>query len=485
MILALMLASFWLASAAVGSLIIVLLDVLISSLIPDFRSRVQVAILALVTVAAGASVGVYAAGQTIAEALRRGLDAEKVGGLEVDIGDGLLSGFQIEQLLAMPETPGFISLGFSLIAVLVALPAILSACGKLAEAIMERLHPLSLAFDEVREGKLDVRVEEAGSRDFVKISHGFNRMAGSLEMTVHDLDTRNRELNALHQASSRFVPFQFLELLDKQTITDIARGDQIQLDISVAFSDIRAFTTMAEALGAEQTFAFINRYLAHMEPQIHQESGFINDILGDGIMALFHKGADAAVRASLGMLGALEKLNQQLVDENRTPIRIGIGINSGPLMLGTIGGADRLSCTVVGDPANLAARVEGMTKLYRATLLISEGTKQRLSDPNHYQLREVDRVQAKGKTEPTILYEVLDGLPAAERAQKLATLETFAAALDHYRAGDFAEAAEAFATCLETAPEDGSAALYVRRCKQLLLHPPTESWKGVTSLDAK
>ena len=185
------------------------------------------------------------------------------------------------------------------------------------------------------------------------------------------------------------------------------------------------------------------------------------------------------------MLAALEKLNEELRAEDRPPIRIGIGINSGPLMLGTIGGADRLSCTVVGDPANLAARVEGMTKLYRATLLISEGTKQRLSDPNCYQLREVDRVQAKGKTQPTVLYEVLDGLPSSELEQKLTTLETFGSALAGYREGDFAAAGKLFAACLETAPDDGSAALYVQRCQRLLEHPPVDPWDGVTSLDAK
>ncbi len=241
---------------------------------------------------------------------------------------------------------------------------------------MERLNPLSDALAEVASGRLDVRVEEGGSRDFVQIFRGFNRMAMSLTETLTDLDVRNRDLAEMNRATSRFVPFQFLELLDKRTIREIERGDQIQLDISILFADIRGFTTMAEQVGPAATFSFINRYLGHMGGEIRRERGFINEFLGDGIMALFHQGADAALQAALGMVTVLDRFNGILVAEGQGPIRVGIGVNSGPLMLGTIGGERRLS----GDPANTAARVEGMTKLYGAALLISQGTHERLAD---------------------------------------------------------------------------------------------------------
>ena len=475
----------WMASAAVGTAIMVVIDVVISALIPDFRSRVQAAVLSLLTLTAAFAVGVYWLARMLGETLQRvGTDWIPDDAV-LDYGDGELTGPQLREILTRSETADLFALGLSLLVATGVLPAILSACGKLADGVMERLNPLADALAEVTSGRLDVRVEAGGSRDFVQIAQGFNRMAQSLTETLTDLDVRNRDLTEMNRAASRFVPFQFLELLDKRTIREIERGDQIQLDISILFADIRGFTTMAERMGPAATFGFINRYLGHMEAEIHREQGFINDIFGDGIMALFHQGADAALQAALGMLAAVERFNETLVAEDQDPIRVGIGINSGPLMLGTIGGKDRLSCTVVGDPANTASRVEGMTKLYGANLLISQGTYERLADPARYVLREVDRVLAKGKDEPLAIYEILDGDRQGVREQKLRTAKAFAAALADYRDGDFEMAKQGFEACLLEAPDDAGAALYVDRCQEHVAQGPPADWDGVTRLHAK
>ena len=478
------LAGLWTAFMAVGTAVMVFIDVVVSAMVKDFRSRVQLAVLGLLGVVVTMSIGFIALGGFVADRLV----AEMASGnipedLTVNLGDEVLKGEQLRRLLEVAETTDFLAFVFVLVGAIITLPSVLSASGKLADAVMERLHPLSEAIDEVTQGRLDLRVEEGGSRDFVRISQGFNRMVQSLTDTLADLDRRNRDLADLNRATSRFVPFQFLELLDKESIREIRRGDQIELDISVMFADIRGFTTMAETMGPEATFGFINRYLGHMEAAIHREQGFINEVLGDGIMALFHVGADAAVRAALGMLEALESFNQALAEEGQPPILIGIGLNSGPLMLGTIGGQDRLSCTVIGDPANTAARTEGMTKLYGASLLITEGTYERLADPSQYRIREVDRVQAKGKTKAIAIYEVLDAEPADRIEDKWATQRDFAAALALYREGDFSAAGAAFDTLVRRAPLDGAARLYVERCREG--RPRPDPWDGVTRLDHK
>jgi hypothetical protein len=160
-------------------------------------------------------------------------------------------------------------------------------------------------------------------------------------------------------------------------------------------------------------------------------------------------------------------------------------MNSGPLMLGTIGGKDRLSCTVIGDPANAAARVEGMTKLYGARLLISDGSVRRLADPSRYRLREIDRVQAKGKREPLGIYEVLDGEPGELGEAKWRTREMFAAGLGSYRSGVFGEAKRSFEACLRAAGDDEPAQLYRERCARYLERPPQPSWDGLTRLESK
>jgi class 3 adenylate cyclase len=482
---ALLLGGLWAASMALGSAVMVCIDVVVSAVVKDFRSRVQLAVLSLIGMAVGTAVAVVAIGRLVArEIIADGKRGEISDTLALDLGDEVLRGEDVRRLLEMSETTDFISYGLLLSFGLIVLPSVLSACGKLADGVMERLNPLSQAIDEVTQGKLDLRVEEGGSRDFVRITQGFNRMVESLEQTLEDLDRRNRDLADLNRATSRFVPFQFLELLDKESLREIRRGDQIELDISVLFADIRGFTTMAEAMGPEATFGFINRYLGHMEAAIHREQGFINNVFGDGIMALFHVSADASVRASLGMLAALDEFNDILVSEGTDPVHIGVGLNSGPLMLGTVGGQDRLSCTVIGDPANTAARTEGMTKLYGASLLITEGTYDRLADVSLYEMRQIDRVQAKGKATSMSIYEVLDGEPRERKAQKLAGRQAFADALALYREGDFAAAGRGFADLVKRAPLDTSATLYVRRCKERLALGQV-NWDGVTRLTEK
>ena len=475
-----LLAMLWFTSSAFGSLIIVMLDVAISAIVSDFRSRIQLAIFSLLSMSTLFILGIYVAGRALGGAIAS-MDPSKLEG-KVTIQGTTITADELQFWLHAEGTSDIIALGTVLFAVAIGLPAILSACGKLADAVMERLHPLREAFEEVSRGKLDVRVEEGGSRELRLITSGFNRMTESLDATLGDLDAKNRDLALTNEATSRFVPFQFLELLRKSSIREIERGDQVELDISVLFSDIRSFTTMAEAIGPRDTFAFINRYLAEMEPEIHRERGFINNVFGDGIMALFHTGADAALRAALGMLTAVERFNATLETEGKKRIVIGIGMDSGSLMLGTIGGRDRLNCTVIGDPANSAARVEGMTKLYGASLLLAERTHQRLTA--NYLIREIDRVQALGKNESFALYEVLDGEPSARRNQKWDTRDAFSAALADYRRGDFAKAQRAFTELRERAPDDRVLAVYLERCLRHLEHPPSD-WDGITRLETK
>ncbi len=476
----------WFISAAMGTIVVVLLDIVISATIADFRSRIQAAVLGLLLVSLGFTWTVYATGQRVAAAIRHAAETGTLpGDIAIQLGpNDTRSGERALDLLATAETERFIAGAFVFIAAALGLPAVVSACGKLADSVMERLNPLTEAMEQVSQGDLDVRVEVGGSSDLVQLTGGFNEMASSLTTTLGSLDARNRELVETNEATRRFVPFQFLELLDKKTIRDIERGDQTQLELSIMFCDIRSFTTMAERMGPQNTFLFINRYLAQMEPEIHREHGFISDYIGDGIMALF-TGADAALRAALGMLAALERFNQTLVAEGSVPVRIGLGLNSGTIMLGTIGGRDRLSCTVIGDPVNMAARVEGMTKLYGASLLISETTRDRLQDASRYVMREVDRVQAQGKTEPAAIYEVLDGLSAAEREAKRLTGSHFTEGLHAYRHGDFESAMARFDSCVEAAPEDGAALLYVERCARILRRGPPTDWDGISRLDSK
>jgi len=274
----------------------------------------------------------------------------------------------------------------------------------------------------------------------------------------------NEDLQRTNRSIARFVPSHFLAMLNRGSLREVERGDQVALTMEVLFCDIRNFTKLVELMPPGNAFRFINDYLSHMEPAIHAHGGFINQYLGDCIMALYPSGADAAVASAVEMLQRLERFNDGQTHSS-TPLRVGIGINSGPLILGTIGGQERLDSGVVGDAVNLAARVESMTKLYGVSLLISEHTVARLSSPERFALRELDRVVPKGRTQSASIFEVLDVLPEATRALRIASRADFARGLSAFREARFDEAQQAFAACALADPTDAAAQLYLTRCR--------------------
>lgn len=289
------------------------------------------------------------------------------------------------------------------------------------------------------------------------------------------------DLQRTHESVLRFVPFAFLDLLGRKNVVEIERGDHTRQELHTLFCDLRSFTPLIESLGEDRAFPFINRYLRFMEPAITHNGGFISQYLGDAIMALFPTKADAAVKAALDMCDALEEFNEV---EPEGSVHFGIGIGSGPLMLGTIGGENRLDGGVIGDSVNQASRIEGMTKIYGTVLLIDESTWSRLEAPDRLHLRELDRVRSKGRSQPTRIFEVLDALPDRVREARLATSQAFHAALTAYRDGQFETAMAGFRAVLEQSADDATATLYVQRCEALIAHPPAE-WEGITNLTRK
>ncbi len=274
------------------------------------------------------------------------------------------------------------------------------------------------------------------------------------------------ELFQLNKAYERFVPNQFLQFLNKNSIVDVKLGDQVQLEMSVLFSDIRNFTTLSELMTPAENFQFINSYLSQMEPAITEYQGFIDKYIGDAIMALFSGAADNAVKAGIAMLYQLKEYNQSLTNIGLNPIKIGIGINTGSLMLGTVGGQTRMEGTVISDAVNLAARIESLTKEYCVSLLISQQTFSRLQNPNDYAIRQVDQVRVKGKSELVTVYEVFEADPPTVKEKKLATLPLFTEACIDYRCQAFSLAAQRFEECLRQNPGDRIARIYLKRSQE-------------------
>lgn len=275
-------------------------------------------------------------------------------------------------------------------------------------------------------------------------------------------------VDAIIEAYSRFVPKEFIRLMGKKTISGIGLGDHIETTMTILFSDIRDFTSISEEMSPEENFAFINSYLNEMGPVIARHNGIIDKYIGDAIMALFPTNADDALNGAIEMLNQLNIYNDNRQKLGYPPIKIGIGLNTGLMMLGIIGGKHHMESTVISDAVNLASRIESMTKNYRTPLLISEHTYYGLKKVSQHDIRFVDRVKVKGKEQCQSVFEVFDADPPKLREEKRKTKKFFEEALSYYHLKKVSEARELLNECLRLAPEDAVAWVYNKRCERFL-----------------
>ncbi len=305
-----------------------------------------------------------------------------------------------------------------------------------------------------------------------------------LALVISALRSSIRLLSLTNVAYTRFVPHEFLNLLGKANIIDVELADNVQREMTIMFSDIRSFTTISEGMRPEENFQFINEFLSRLGPIVREHDGFIDKYIGDAIMALFDD-PNNAVDAAIGLIRELENYNRARVKQDLAPIHIGIGLNTGGLMLGTIGENDRMDGTVISDAVNVASRLEGLTKLYGVPLVISGSTYSGLVNPEHYMLRLVDRVKVKGKSEPITVYEVFDGDPVQLGARKMSKKREFEDGINLFQLRKFNSARKLFAECLRFNPEDKAAAMYIERCDYYMKFGLDDEWDGVYSMTHK
>lgn len=284
---------------------------------------------------------------------------------------------------------------------------------------------------------------------------------------------------------SRFVPTEYMKFLNKQRIMDVHLGDHVAKEMAVMFSDIRSFTSISESMTPQENFDFINAYLKRVSPQIRKNNGLIVKYIGDGIMAIFPNGATDAVQAGIGKLKQIEQYNFKRQREGWKPIKIGVGIHVGHMMVGMVGEIARMQGDAFSDNVNLTSRLEGLNKFYGTSLIISEETLANLEDPSRYQIRFLDRAIVKGRSEPISIYEVLDGEPEAVLTLKLETQAQFEKGLRRYQAKDFAGALFHFNEVLAVHPTDATARLYLERAQKFYQEGVPADWTAVTVMTEK
>ena len=232
-----------------------------------------------------------------------------------------------------------------------------------------------------------------------ELANGYNEMALRITNSL-------RSLSLITEANQRFVPIQFLQMLGKKSITDVVVGDQVQKHITILFIDIRSFTSLSEQLTPKENFDFLNDYLGYMEPVIRANNGFVDKFIGDSIMALFHEQPLDAVKAAIEMRQQLKLFNNQLQHKGRPEIETGTGIHTGNLILGVVGGAGRIETTVISDAVNLASRLEGLTRSYAASIIISEATLAELPLNNTFVVESIGEVLVKGRKKSVDIFAI-------------------------------------------------------------------------------
>ncbi|MEG4587130.1 adenylate/guanylate cyclase domain-containing protein [Microcoleus sp. MOSTC5] len=316
-------------------------------------------------------------------------------------------------------------------------------------------------------------------------SDALGELAQVFSHMVQTVKAREQELEKLLQAYGRFVPDEFLQFLGKQSMVDFQLGDHVSKEMAIMFSDMRSFTTMAEQMTPQENFDFINNYLQQISPEIRKHNGFIVKYIGDGVMAVFPDGVDDAIQAGIMKLERLQKYNQSRVINGYVPLNIGIGIHVGDTMVGIIGDANRMQADALSDHVNLTARLESLTKYYGVSLLVSGDVVQRLTQPEKYHIRFLDRAIVKGRQEAITVCEVLDVDAEPVRSLKIQTVPIFEEGLEQYCLGNFANAKVCFEQIVALNPGDKPSQLYLERIQAFLENSIPANWNGVWKFTQK
>jgi len=339
----------WLTSASLGSLMVMVLNSMVRSLATTFRTRINLTVMAMVALAAAMAYAAAQLGPEVASIL------DRIG--ETPFGDDLgLSGlwlWQTVQILGPDESSELLAMAYFVALVLMSVPAVISACSKLSDAVMVALRPLQAGFEAVARGDLEVRLPVADNRDFSQLTQTFNEMVRSLDMA-----------NRMERAFGSYVSQEILEQI--RTQHGRATLEPSLRIATVFFADIRGFTTMSERINPKQLLGVLNRFYESVASVVEAHQGFLVQYIGDAVVVVFNGPIDQpdhavrSVECAIGIQKAVDQLNTDKAFPEIGALEVGIGIATGPMVAGNLGDSNHLlQYTVLGDTVNQAARMTG------------------------------------------------------------------------------------------------------------------------------
>jgi len=301
----------------------------------------------------------------------------------------------------------------------------------------------------------------------------------------HGFFVESRAKRKIAGLFGQYIPPELVDELNRHPELCSMEGESREL--TVLFADIRDFTSIAESMPPQELSKLMNFYLTAMTEVIHKYRGTIDKYIGDATMAFW--GAPLpdpnhvahALETALEMQETLKDLEPVTHSFGWPPLRMGIGLNTGTMVVGNMGSRFRRAYTVLGDAVNLASRVESLTKEYGVQIIVGEAVHAAL--PN-YTFRELDRVKVKGKDQPVSIYEPLGRADQVDAAQQR-ELALFSEVLMHYRAQRWNEALQILNDLLRAKPDSELYRLYLERIRHFSANPPPTDWDGVFSFKTK
>jgi class 3 adenylate cyclase/CHASE2 domain-containing sensor protein len=296
----------------------------------------------------------------------------------------------------------------------------------------------------------------------------------------------------------RFIKSAFGKYVSPAVVDEIADHPEAlklggaKFELSILFSDLAGFTDLSEKLDPQELITLINEYLSEMTDLVMVEQGTLDKYIGDAIMAFWNAPrpavdhADRALRCAILMQRKMNELNARWrqLDPTAEPLSVRIGINTGTVVVGNVGGKDRFDYSALGDAVNLAARLEPANKTYETLVMAAENT-MRAANRAAYRYRELDLLAVKGKLQPVTVYEIVEMADAPLPEHREECLRHYDSGLVAYKRRDWELAMTYFEAALAADPQDGPTALYLERCRENIAHPPPADWDFVVRRTTK
>ena len=357
----------------------------------------------------------------------------------------------------------------------------LAVAALITNRLSRPVRSLATAMRDVQGGNLNIELPVSSTDEVGRLTDSFN-------FFVKELRSKQR----LKQTFGKYIDPRILEHVLAQPDAEAVAGGRREM--TVLFADLVGFTGLSERLTPLLMVTLLNRHFGLQALAVQEHHGVVDKFIGDSVMAFWgppfvkpEEHAVLACRAAQAQLAALDTLRRELPDitglrRDAPVIDLGIGICTGEVVVGNIGSENTRSYTVIGDTANLAARLETANRVYGTHILVAESTAQAVG--SQFEMREIDTIFVKGKIETTRVFELMSA--AGQLPEELVRLrERYDAARRSYLAQDWDTAEATFRECLQIRPNDGPSRVFLERFQALRLHPPGKNWNGVWQLVEK